>query len=212
MNGIAPERLPGLLGHELRNPLASAVTGVMLARDMVDDGDPRAAALDGVLRDLDRITELVDGWLQLARSQTPARRALPLGELLAPTLARHRAELICCPDDCAVEGHTALLERVFDNLCDNARQAGAQRIRIAVQHAGDDVAIHVEDDGKGVPAEHTTRVFEPGFSRRGGTGLGLAAVAATLAAHGGSVRCTPLRRGTRFTILLPRARTGAALR
>ena len=49
------DRLPGLLAHELRNPLASAMTGAMLARDMVDEGDPRATVLDGVLRDLDRV-------------------------------------------------------------------------------------------------------------------------------------------------------------
>jgi signal transduction histidine kinase len=67
MTAVAGSRLPGLLGHELRNPLASAMTGAMLARDMVDADDPRAAVLDGVLRDLDRMTALIDGWLAMAR-------------------------------------------------------------------------------------------------------------------------------------------------
>jgi hypothetical protein len=65
----AMQDLPGLLGHELRNPLASALTGAMLARDMVDGRDSRAVVLDGVLKDLDCMTSLIDGWLAMARDQ-----------------------------------------------------------------------------------------------------------------------------------------------
>ena len=91
MNGVASDRLPGLIGHELRNPLASALTGAMLARDMIDADDPRATVLDGVLRDLDRMTGLIDGWLQLARDQQPARSRLDVEELLQQVAERQRA-------------------------------------------------------------------------------------------------------------------------
>lgn len=205
MRAIAPERLPGLLGHELRNPLASAVTGAMLVRDLVDDGDPRALALDGVLRDLDRMTALIDGWLAMARGTAPRQRPVRVDDLLADAAARHRAELLCCPAETVVAGDHVLLDRVLDNLCENARRAGAATIRIAAQHRGDDVAIHVEDDGRGIAAEHVEHVFTPGWSGTGGSGLGLFAVATTLAAHGGTVSCVPLPRGTRFTITLRRA-------
>ena len=203
---VAPDLLPGLLGHELRNPLASALTGVMLARDLLDDGDPRAGALDGVLRDLDRMTALIDGWLALARGSAPERRRIAVDGLLADVARRHRAELLACPSDVATVGNRVLLERVFDNLCDNARRAGAASIRIAAQLDGDDgIAIHVEDDGSGVAPEHAQRIFVPGWSRTGGNGLGLHAVATTLAMHGGAVRCVPLAHGTRFTLTLRRA-------
>ena len=92
MNGVASDRLPGLIGHELRNPLASALTGAMLARDMIDADDPRATVLDGVLRDLDRMTGLIDGWLQLAREQQPASSRLDVEELLQQVAERQRAE------------------------------------------------------------------------------------------------------------------------
>jgi signal transduction histidine kinase len=108
-----------------------------------------------------------------------------------------------------VRGNRALLERVVDNLCENARNAGATTIRLAAQHGAGEVTIHVEDDGDGIAPEDVERIFTPGWSRGGGTGLGLFAAATTLAAHRGSVRCQPLARGTRFTITLPLADEGS---
>ncbi len=211
MKAVAADRLPGLLGHELRNPLASAMTGAMLAREMVDADDPRAAVLDVVLRDLDRITELTDGWLALARAGSCGNRLTVVLDLVRSVADRHGAEVIVCPQEPAILGNRAMLERALDNLCENAQHAGAQHIRIAVQSSGEFVTVHVEDDGEGVAREHAERIFAAGFSSRGTTGLGLYAVAATMAAHGGSVRCVPLARGTRFTLELPQAAARTAL-
>lgn len=197
--------LPGLLGHELRNPLASAMTGAMLARDMIDGGDPRAIVLDGVLRDLDRMTGLIDGWLQLARDQHGVAESVDVEEMLTVVANRHRAEIVCTPPAFKVSGNRFLLERVFENLCENARTAGASKIRIAAQHDGNRVDIHIEDDGRGIAPDDVADIFEPGQSGSGSTGLGLHAVATTVAACDGEVRCIPLRCGTRFTISLPRA-------
>ena len=204
MNGVAQDQLPGLIGHELRNPLASAMTGAMLARDMVDSDDPRAAVLDGVLRDLDRMTGLIDGWLQLARDQQVGER-VGVEELLDAVASRTRAEVVSAPPSAWVRGNRCLLERALENLCENARNAGAANVRFAAQHDGGNVHIHVEDDGCGVAPEDVERVFEAGWSESGGSGLGLHAVRTTVEDLGGQVRCVTLERGTRFTITLPRA-------
>lgn len=211
MNGIPAEALPGVLGHELRNPLASATTGAMLARELIDAGDPRGALLDGVLRDLDRMTRLIDGWLRLQRAGTAAAATLAVDELVAAVADRHGATFVNRCPGAAVAGDRALLERALDNLLENAGQAGAEHVRLAVQCLADEVTIHVEDDGRGIAPEHVAKVFAPGWSGRGGTGLGLYAVAATVVAHRGSVRCVPLPRGTRFTIRLPMAHAPHAL-
>lgn len=203
MNGVAPERLPGLIGHELRNPLAAAMTGAMLARDMVDDADPRATVLDGVLRDLERMNGLLDGWLHVARGTRTRREPVAVDGLLAEAAARHDVEVLSACPDAHVTCDRALLERSLENLFENARNAGARRIRTAVQTLGTEVTIHVEDDGSGVGAEQLPHLFAPGYSGRGGTGLGLYAVATTVAAHAGRVDCVPLARGTRFSITLP---------
>jgi len=206
----SPQDLPGLLGHELRNPLASAMTGAMLARDMIDCDDPRATVLDGVLRDLDRMTGLIDGWLQLARNQPGRQERVDVEDLLTQVASRQRAEVVCAPPDFEVAGNRFLLERAIENLCENARTAGATKIRFAAQHDGNRIDIHVEDDGCGVAPSDAQRIFEAGCSRSGGTGLGLHAVATTIAACDGNVRCVPLATGTRFTISLPRAECALA--
>ncbi len=211
MNPVASDRLPGLLGHELRNPLASAMTGVMLTREMIDACDPRAPVLDGVLRDLDRMTALIDGWLALARIGRTETTMVNVDELVQTVAARHAAEVVSCPAESVVPGNRTLLEGALDNLCENARQAGARTIRIAAQSLGAEVSIHVEDDGAGVAREHVERIFVAGWSTRGSTGLGLFAVATTVKAHHGRVRCVPLARGTRFTITLPLAAARPAL-
>ncbi len=210
MNGVATERLPGLIGHELRNPLASAMTGALVARDMIDDGDPRAALVDGVLRDLERMNALLDGWLHAARGKRTRREVIAIDELLAAAATRHGVEVVStCPDAC-IAGDRPMLERVLENLFENAHNAGAVRIRVAAQTLGGEVTIHVEDDGCGVAADHAQHLFTAGWSGRGGSGLGLYVVATTVACHDGHVRCVPLARGTRFSITLPLAAAATA--
>ncbi|HEX5051927.1 MAG TPA: HAMP domain-containing sensor histidine kinase [Planctomycetota bacterium] len=211
MSQVAASRLPGVLGHELRNPLASAMTGIMLVREMVDADDPRAQLLDGALRDLDRLTGIIDGWLAMARTGRASAGRVSVDRLVRSAAGRHGAEVLCCPLDAHVEGNAALLERAIDNLCENARQAGARTIRIAVQCLDDEVSLHIEDDGCGVPKDQLERIFAAGWSSRGGAGLGLHVVGATVAAHRGSIRCVALARGTRFTITLPLAASRPAL-
>lgn len=205
MSGLAPQLLPGVLGHELRNPLAGAMTGALLVREMLDGDDPRTPVLEGVLRDLERMKGLIDGWLQVARSGSVVSCEAGIDALLAEAAARHGAELVGPASGATVGGDRNLLSRALDNLLDNARNAGARRVRLAAQVLGERVQIHVEDDGVGMSAVQRARLFRPGASGRGGHGLGLYAVATSIAAHGGTVQCVPLARGTRFTITLPLA-------
>ena len=81
----------------------------------------------------------------------------------------------------------------------------------ASQHAG--LALHIDDDGPGIPVQERERVFE-NFVRletsrsrdSGGTGLGLAVVRALMLAHGGEIELgsSPLG-GTRATLRFPSA-------
>lgn len=211
MTQSAVSDLPGVLGHELRNPLASAVTAIALLGEMVDRDDPRRSMVDGALVDLDRITSIIDGWLTLARSGTITRAAVDIDELLERAARAHGATIVSGPVGVAIEGDDALLERALDNLLENARQAGAGRVRLAAQALRDEVSIHVEDDGAGISEAEMVSIFTPGWSGRGGNGLGLHAVAATLRAHGGRIQCVRLSRGTRFTLRLPASRVRAAV-
>ncbi|MBL8723060.1 MAG: HAMP domain-containing histidine kinase [Planctomycetes bacterium] len=211
MSTLMPQLLPGVLGHELRNPLAAAMTGALLLREMLDTDDTRGPVLDSVLHDLERIKHLIDGWLQVARAGVAPRRELSVDELLARVAVRHGAQVVGPASDAEVAGDPSLLERALDNLLENARQAGARHVRLAAQVLGGRIQVHVEDDGPGIAPAQRERLFRPGSTGRGGHGLGLYAVATTVAAHAGTVQCVPLTRGTRFTITLPLAAACPAL-
>jgi signal transduction histidine kinase len=105
--------------------------------------------------------------------------------------------------DAEVLGDRALLERAFDNLIDNAFAAGAHAVRIDARIVGATLKISVEDDGPGVPPELRARIFEPGYSRHGSTGLGLGFVAEVLRAHRGAIACENGSCGARFVLRMP---------
>lgn len=104
------------------------------------------------------------------------------------------------------------MKRVMINLLDNALDAinGEGRVTIDLSYDYDQqiVTIEVADNGKGIPPEHKSRVFEPYFStKKHGTGLGLAIVNNIINDHNGTIRVQDEDpQGTRFIIELPMKR------
>ena len=104
-----------------------------------------------------------------------------------------------------------LLERVLDNLVNNALRYSSQRVAVSLTLQGSRASLQVDDDGPGIAPEERERVFEP-FVRldpsrdraTGGCGLGLAIVHSIAQAMGGEVRCeaSPLG-GARFCFSWP---------
>lgn len=198
-------RTAGVLGHELRNPLAAAVTGTALLREMIDADDPRRAVAEGVLRELDRLSGLIDGYLDLARCGKPRRLPVALRRLAATVAARHPGVVVDSGTEVLVQGDALLLERAVENLIENALHAGAAQVRLALRPRDQRIDLVVADDGPGIAPELRSGLFEAGVSRTGGTGLGLGIVAEVAAAHGGAVRCDPCSAGARFVLELPLA-------
>lgn len=100
------------------------------------------------------------------------------------------------------------------NLLRNAVQAGARsaKVTLMIADGGPDGAaatmltIVVEDDGAGIPAEHRSKIFDPGFSLRdGGTGHGLALVreVVEVGMHGRIACADSSLGGARFTLDVP---------
>lgn len=107
-----------------------------------------------------------------------------------------------------------LLDRVLENLLDNARKFSGPggAVRVAAQREKGEVALTVEDDGPGIPAADLPHVFAPFFraSRAdraaAGSGLGLAICRGLVGAMGGRIAAdSPARegRGTRATVRFP---------
>ncbi len=105
-----------------------------------------------------------------------------------------------------------MFRRVLINLINNAARAtlgvvGERRIRIVAQPpAGKWLALHVDDNGSGIPEALRATIFDPYVTHTaGGTGLGLAIVKKIVVEHGGTIEVSPSPLGgARISITLPR--------
>jgi signal transduction histidine kinase len=201
--------------HELRGPLTVMRAEVGLARLRVDDPEATEQAWDSLAEQVERLVTLCNALLDLEELRAdPGSSTAPvvLGAVTDDVCARwrHRVEAtgrslrVEVPPDLAVLGRAHWLDLAVDNLVSNAARHGAGAISIGATPAGDHaVDLWVEDEGPGFPPEFVDRAFER-FARadesrsRGGTGLGLALVAAVAQTHDGTARID----GSRVTIRL----------
>ncbi|RDI76209.1 Histidine kinase-, DNA gyrase B-, and HSP90-like ATPase [Gaiella occulta] len=192
--------------HELRTPLASLKTELELALRRTRSADEMHAALHSAADETDRLWQLAEDMLVLARSddgRLPLRvQAVDAADVLEGVAARFadRAALagrtvsVDSPR-LAVRADPLRLEQALGNLVDNALRHGRGTVRLAARRVEDAVELHVGDDGPGFPAAYLPRAFER-FSRaseareRGGAGLGLAIVEVVARAHGGTAHAT----------------------
>jgi signal transduction histidine kinase len=208
--------------HELRTPLTSVYANLELLADTLRGEEHDAAA--SALRSTQRMKRLVTDLLILARADaqrdTPhapldlARVVVDAAAELGPVAEGH--EIHVDADGAApMRGARDDLFRLTLNLLQNAVEhtPPGTHIDAAVGVEGDEVVLTVSDDGPGIDPAIRERLFERfvrGAGDRGGsTGLGLAIVKAVAEAHGGSVTVGDahgdlLRRGTRFTVRMPR--------
>jgi two-component system, OmpR family, sensor kinase len=205
--------------HELRTPLTSVLANLELLADSLhgDHGEAARAAL----RSSQRMRRLVADLLLLAR--TDVGRVVPRKPCdLAQVVVEAAGELgpVSADHDIVLDVHPAIVEAARDelhrltiNLLENALRhtPPGTSIRVWTGSADGEVALIVEDDGPGVPAQLAPTIFERfvrGAGDRGGSfGLGLAIVRAVAESHGGSValESTSEGRGARFVVRLPQA-------
>jgi len=213
--------LAGGLAHDFNNLLTAILASVSLAKE-ASEAERRELLGDAELASA-RARDLTRQLLTFSRGGAPLRRPLSLPRVLRETLgfalagSPVRGEAAIDPDLWTVEADEGQLVQALNNLLVNAAQAmptgGQVRLRAwnepAVEATGEGprVAISVEDQGAGIPAEHLPRIFDPYFTtKQKGTGLGLAVVHSIARGHGGRVAVTSaLGRGSTFTLELPAA-------
>jgi heavy metal sensor kinase len=187
--------------HELRTPLAHLRAEVELALESPRKKDELETALRSVANESDRLSQLAEDLLLLARLDkgiVPIRRdEVELDELLEGVSLRFRRRASEAGRTIEIDGggrariDRLRIEQALGNLIENALRHGAGTIRVSASQDGDWLGLHVSDEGAGFPADFVPDAFER-FSRanqsRGscGTGLGLAIVAAVALAHGGT--------------------------
>ena len=220
-NLVAAERRLLLdISHELRSPLARLSVAIELARS----GENRAAALDRIQKEADRLNLLVGGLLQSTRAEVDpgAVRAqrVRLDELLADIVDDGSIEAAArgcsldldaqCP--ATVIGDPELLRRAAENVIRNAIRYAPPQTAVEVRLTCDNRTAHlqVRDYGPGVPEEALTRIFQPFYRvegdrnrESGGVGLGLAIAQRAVELHKGTLRASNAHPGLRIEIELP---------
>lgn len=106
-----------------------------------------------------------------------------------------------------IQGYASELNQALMHLLRNAVQAIADQGTIKVETTSDEtqVTVKISDTGKGIPSEHLSRIFDPGFTTRGvGVGLGLSIVYRIIKRHQGDIKVeSEVGKGTEVTITLP---------
>jgi len=217
----AQQRFTADASHELRTPLTTirSNAGFLLTHPDAAPAD-REAALHDLAAESERMSRLVDSLLTLARAdsgqpliRTPvdlaglAERVCRQARALYPDREFHCATTPTPP----VDGDSDLLAQLLWILLDNAVKftSAAGNVWVTVTQNGTLAQLHVSDDGCGIPAGDTGRIFDRFYRADparsgGGAGLGLSIAAGIVGAHGGRiVAATNARGGAALVAELP---------
>lgn len=216
-------RFAGRVAHELRSPLADvARCSTELERALSDAGsDAGAEPLTHIRAATLRMTGLIDDLFAHAVAEEGLRPReidlAPLFDDVARSWARpsgERTPQIIAWARGSAYADPLLLRQVLDNLVENAVKytpaARDARVHLsAVRQPPGWVTIRVDDEGIGVPADATERIFEE-FARessashgRPGLGLGLAICRSIVHQHGGTIHALRRTVGTRVEFRIP---------
>jgi signal transduction histidine kinase len=216
------------VSHDLRTPLSSlkGYLETLLLKDDVITPEERQTYLGVAHRHADRLTRLVVELFELAKLEAneiqPHKESFSLAELVYDVSQKFqlRAEQkdITIQIDTDeqlpfVEADLGMIERVLDNLIDNALKhtpAGGN-IRVNLRYVNERVDIRVADTGYGIPEEELPHIFKRfyrkgdlGEGRGAGAGLGLAIAYRIVELHGSELSVSSfLHQGTEFEFNLP---------
>lgn len=208
--------------HELRTPLALHKTELELALRYGDDAAELKKAIAASIDEVDRLINLAEGLLVVARSEKGELALdlapVDLARLLDDTAERFsgrarqagRELTVAANGAGTVDADRVRIEQALTNLVDNALRYGEGPVLLSARGENGTVELSVTDTGPGFPAEFLPHAFER-FSRadssrtRGGSGLGLAIVDAIASAHRGTVHArNRAGGGAEVVIRLPR--------
>jgi two-component system sensor histidine kinase PilS (NtrC family) len=223
----AVRELSASLAHEIKNPLASirsAVEQLTGSPARLEEQD-RGVLGDLVLRESDRLSRLLSGFIEFSRVEVQERVRIDLYDVAQAAVAVVRQHPDATETRVEVEGSSAelvgdpdLLHRSVFNLVLNAVQHSPANAPVRVEvtpvsgvdlPSGIEVRnaalLRVSDRGPGIDAATAARMVDPFFTTRvGGSGLGLALVHRAVEAHEGVMFIDGEEgQGTTVTVYLP---------
>jgi PAS domain S-box-containing protein len=182
----ATGRLAASIAHEINNPLSAVTYSLYLALQDTSLTPEVRSLLQTADEELARVSHITTQTLRFHR-QSKAAALADLSEIMQSVLTlfrrRFAARQIEIVSECATGARIWCLEdelrQVFANLVSNSLDATPDggRVRIRVRRASvegrEGVRVTVADTGCGIPRENRQRIFEPFFSTKDATGIGL---------------------------------------
>lgn len=214
------EEFIAVLGHDLRNPLASIAAAARMLRKEKQT-DRAIKVLDLMQGSVVRMSALIDNVLDFARGRlgggiTLERRAEHLEPLLRQVIEElrfshlDRAIEVTIEFDGPINCDSGRIGQLVSNLLGNALTHGTpdEPVRLSAATVDGRLELWIANGGAPISSDAMTRLFQPFFTGESGTsqrGLGLALhIASEIArAHGGTITVSSDDKETRFTFVMP---------
>ena len=219
------------IAHEVKNPLAGIQIMAGLLKRQVKDSEDAQSILNDIINEAKMANTIVVDVLEFVRPLSLQVEEVSVPVMLVDALAKYEShvadsdvEVTTDIDESlpSIRSDHTMLRQLFTNLLINAFEALEGRglvgitarfvpnedMQVTVGEPPPDagtVVVVVEDDGPGIPADVTEKIFSPFFTTKPrGSGLGLAIVRKIVHAHDGRIDVgAPPGGGTRFEITLP---------
>ncbi len=213
------------VSHEIKNPLTSLRSAVETLGYVKDD-ESRAALLEVIQNDVDRLDRLVTDISNASRLEGDLVRdtweSVDVCAMLQGIFHNFEARgdtpdvnfiFESSVNDCTIRGLSGRLEQVFSNLISNALSFVPNEgwVKVSISETKDyNLLIEVSDNGPGIPEENLNDVFSRFYSERPvaqfgeHSGLGLAISKQIVEAHGGTITASNTESdGALFSVKLP---------
>ena len=177
------------VGHDLKTPLTRMRLGI----------ETDSVSKEELLRNIDRMTEMVNGYLTFARGEMPEiEQTVELPAMLtriARDAAPNKKIILDFPETPAqFYARPNALTSAFTNIIENAARFAKKKLKITEIDSVDSLTVTIEDDGIGIPDDKKALALQPFVrldeSRKettGGTGLGLSIAQTAIENHGGEI-------------------------
>ena len=206
--------LAGMIGHDLRNPLAGIKNAAYYLKRKDAEGlsDQSKEMLEVINKCVEHSNKIINDILDYSREMQLTRKEVTLGKMLSEALVMvqvtQKIKVVThFRDTIKIKVDYDKFKRVFVNLVKNSIDAmpNGGTISIASKEANNHLELSFTDTGTGIPNDVLPKLFSPLFTTKAqGMGFGLAICKRIVEAHRGNITVqTAKAKGTAFTVTLP---------
>ncbi len=204
--------MAGSVGHELRNPLAVISNTVYLLKNNSSIADTQTKDYVAMIeKETMNASRIISDLLDYSRIQSVPKEEVNTAALLAEVVGKQAIPTNIKLENGMIENippvyvNPQQLEQIFTNLISNAVEAMPDGgvLKISSSRRREELLIHVEDTGRGIPESDLKKIFEPLYTtKERGVGLGLAITNRLAEMNGIAIRVkSQTGKGTKFTLV-----------